>query len=364
MDRRDTITANDTVEIPRPQEIDADWVARALDGQVRPARVTVTPVGTGQLGETYRIGLDYDGGATGPASLIIKLAAADETSRETARAWQLYEREVRFYRELAPRAGIDTPHAYATGLAEDGRFFLLLEDLAPASAGDQIAGIADEDAHRAMREAARLHAAFWAQGEDPALGWLETGKQAQAFYGPTIFRSVWPGFRERYADMLHPDHVAVCDAFSELYDSYSSPLDRPRCVAHNDFRPDNMLFGKGADRRLTVVDWQSAGLGFNAVDVSYMIGGAFEPAARTEIEDALLETYHAEIVRQGVTTYTMADLREDYRHFTFAGINVAVGAAMLVKRTERGDRLFLTMLDRHVRHVLDTDALALLRERN
>ncbi len=52
----------------------------------------------------------------------------------------------------------------------------------------------------------------------------------------------------------------------------------------------------------------------------------------------------------------------DYRHFTFAGITVAVGAAMLVQRTERGDRLFLTMLDRHVRHVLDHDAVALLRE--
>ena len=65
-----------------------------------------------------------------------------------------------------------------------------------------------------------------------------------------------------------------------------------------------------------------------------------------------------------MSDYSQADLRQDYRHFSFAGINVAVGAAMLVKRTERGDRLFLTMLDRHVRHVLDSDALTLLRERH
>jgi hypothetical protein len=33
---------------------------------------------------------------------------------------------------------------------------------------------------------------------------------------------------------------------------------------------------------------------------------------------------------------------------------------MLVERTERGDRLFMTMLERHCQHVLDVDALAIL----
>ena len=74
----------------------------------------------------------------------------------------------------------------------------------------------------------------------------------------------------------------------------------------------------------------------------------------------MLRTYHAELIRLGITDYTLDELQQDYRHFTFAGINVAVGAAMLVQRTERGDRLFLTMLDRFVTHVLDHQALDLL----
>ncbi len=35
-------------------------------------------------------------------------------------------------------------------------------------------------------------------------------------------------------------------------------------------------------------------------------------------------------------------------------------ASMVVERTERGDRMFLTMLERNCTQVLDTDALAVL----
>jgi hypothetical protein len=39
---------------------------------------------------------------------------------------------------------------------------------------------------------------------------------------------------------------------------------------------------------------------------------------------------------------------------------MAIVSSMLVERTERGDALFMTMLQRHCQHVLDTDALAIL----
>jgi hypothetical protein len=353
--------------IPEPDSLDATWLCRALETagrDIRPSKVTVTPVGTGQLGDTYRLDLGYEKkGPRGPASLICKLAAADETSRATAKHWSLYVREVRFYRELAASARVDTPALYAGEVGPDGRFFLLLENLAPASAGDQMRGMPPKDIRVALREIAKLHAAFWGHGDRPGLEWVETGSLAQPFYAPEVIRAMWPGFRTRYQDRLRAEHIRVCDAFCELYDSYSRPLQRPRCVTHNDFRPDNILYGAPGNARLSVVDWQSAGLGFNAVDVAYMIGGAFEGDARRSLETGFLVEYHTELLRQGVTGYGFDDLQTDYRHFAFAGINVAVCAAMLVKQTERGDRMFLTMLDRHVQHVLDANSLALLRDR-
>jgi hypothetical protein len=35
---------------------------------------------------------------------------------------------------------------------------------------------------------------------------------------------------------------------------------------------------------------------------------------------------------------------------------MAVAASMMVARTDRGDRMFLTMARRHARHALDLDA--------
>jgi hypothetical protein len=346
--------------IPRPDAMTPAWLSAVLGDAglaVDIRSVAVAQVGAGQIGDTVRITPAY-GARRGPATLIGKFAALDPGSRHVARNWGLYAREVGFYARLAATAGIATPRCHGAVMGQDDDFVLLLEDCAPARPGDQIAGIAPADAHRAMREAARLHAAFWARGDDPALAWLDTGPLAQPFYDAAILRGTWPGFRDRYAGRLTDAMVTVCDRLAERYEDYSRPLNRPRCVTHNDFRPDNMLFGENG--ALHVVDWQSAALGYNAVDVAYLIGGAFAPEDRRAIEGELLAAYHAELCDRGVSDFTPADLAEDYRHFAFAGINVAVGAAMMVRQTERGDRMFLTMLDRHVAHVLDTGALGIL----
>lgn len=348
--------------VPRPESVDGEWLEAMMHRagySVDIAGVSVQSIGTGQIGDTARLTITYrNGSVPGPDTLVGKFSSTDPTSLQVAAAWSLYEREVRFYDELATSARITTPTYFGAQLDDAGDFALLLEDLAPAAPGDQFKGLKPDQAVRAVQEAARLHAAFWDQGESAALQWLDSGPLAQPFYAPDIFRSTWPGFFDRYHDQLTHEQRTVCDALAEGYDVYNAPRPRPRCVTHNDFRPDNMLLD---DSRLFVVDWQSVALGTNAVDIAYMVGGAFDSDARQTVEPALLAAYHDELLRQGVTGYLRDELDAEYRHFTFAGINVAVGAAMLVQRTERGDRMFLTMLDRHVSHVVDNDALSLLR---
>jgi hypothetical protein len=39
---------------------------------------------------------------------------------------------------------------------------------------------------------------------------------------------------------------------------------------------------------------------------------------------------------------------------------MAVGASMLVERTERGDAMFMVMAERHAQHALDLNAMSLL----
>jgi hypothetical protein len=121
--------------LPRPDQVDSSWLNTLLAGDPavgEVSAVTVTPVGAGQIGETARFTLSYAPGATGPATLIGKFASLDSASRDVARGWSLYERELRFYHELASRAGIATPRYHGARMGEDGSFVLLLEDLAPA----------------------------------------------------------------------------------------------------------------------------------------------------------------------------------------------------------------------------------------
>jgi hypothetical protein len=270
--------------LPRPAEVGPALIEELLaeaGHSVRLRGVRAEPIGTGQIGETARFHLDYQpGSTTGPATLVGKFASTDPTSLSVAATWSLYEREVRFYQELAGAARIALPTFYGARMDEGGGFVLLLEDCAPARPGDQFTGLAPAVASRAVREAARLHAAYWDRGDDADLAWLDTAARAQPFYTADVFRSAWAGFRDRYGDRLESEHRTVCDALAERYHAYDRALERPRCVTHNDYRPDNMLFDHA---RLVVVDWQSVALGYGAVDVAYLIGGAIRPrrAARS-----------------------------------------------------------------------------------
>ena len=134
---------------------------------------------------------------------------------------------------------------------------------------------------------------------------------------------------------------------------------RIKGLVHGDYRLDNMLFGRPGSRRdLTVVDWQTVTWGPAMTDVAYFIGCAVPIEDRRTHYDELLRAYH-----QGLgpdSSVTLDDVRDGVRHQSFAGVMMAVVSAMLVERTDRGDEMFLTMLDRHTSHVLDTGALDIL----
>ena len=149
--------AVDTVE-----QIDAQWLTAALDDHGIDATVrdvTSEPVGTGQMGSCFRLRIDYEAG-DGPQRLIVKLPAADPNIRAAGSLG--YRCETNFYREFAHLIKARVPQCFlsVTDEANNG-FTLLLEDLAPAQAGDQIAGCSIEEARAAAINVAGLHAPTW-----------------------------------------------------------------------------------------------------------------------------------------------------------------------------------------------------------
>ena len=147
------------VDIPKsPDDLSPEWLTAALQsGGARNANVAsfdYEPIaaGVGFLGKLGRLRLRHAEGGEGlPRTLIVKQPTQDAKSRQLAMMFRFYEREVCFYRDVGSAAGIRVPTMYF-GVADpkSGDFVMLMEDLAPARLGDQLAGCNAEDARSAV----------------------------------------------------------------------------------------------------------------------------------------------------------------------------------------------------------------------
>lgn len=351
-----------------PEQLTAGWLTDALrgSGHLPPGRavasVTRQPVGTGQMCDSVRLHLSYDGDTAAPATVVAKLPAADETSRATARSLRSYENEVRFYQQLAPDLPVRTPMVFHADIdVETASFVLLLEDLAPARQGDQLAGCTVEQAQVAVGELVRLHAPRWA---DPALDhieWLHRDPLTSRAFLAMLLPGLWDGFRERYAGDLGPEVHQAGDALFGAFDAYAHADTEPWTITHGDYRLDNLLFDPTpGGSPIAVVDWQTCTHGPALGDVAYFVGAGLTADARRPVEEDLVRGYHRGLLAAGVDGYGWADCWRAYRRGTWAGLVMAVAASMLVERTARGDQMFLTMAHRHSRHALDLEAPDLL----
>ncbi|HTI78504.1 MAG TPA: phosphotransferase [Mycobacterium sp.] len=345
--------------IERPADLTVDWLTEALGVPV--SGFTFERIGTGQMSECYRVELAYADGDSGPGSVVLKVAATDPVSRQTGHSLGLYEREVRFYTDIAP--GVDGPIApchHAAFNTETGAFHLLLGDAGPAVVGDEIRGATVEQAMLALSELGRVHAPLLGDTAMANADWLNReSPMNQALIG-----QLYAGFIARYRDRIAPEHREVCERLVASFDAYIAAEDaaqRAHGLVHGDYRLDNMLFGEpGADRPLTVVDWQTVTWGPAMVDVAYFLGCALADQPRRDHYDALLHAYHDALGPNA--TLSFDEVRDGVRRQSFFGVMMAIVSSMLVAQTERGDEMFMVMLERHCQHALDTDALATLPE--
>ena len=343
--------------VERPNDLTADWLTANL-GAGRVGGFAVERIGTGQMSECYRVALTYSAGA-GPASVVLKVAASDPVSRQTGLALGLYEREVRFYSEVAPRIGGPIAQCYhASYRPGSGVFTLLIDDAAPAEVGDELRGASIAEAKLALTQLGRLHAPLIGSESPLYAQWLNRETPVTQ----ALISHLFTGFADRYGESITDEQRLVCRRLVDTFDAYlaeESAPERVKGLVHGDYRLDNMLFGRpGSPRDLTVVDWQTVTWGPPMTDVAYFLGCALTVADRRAHYDELLRAYHRGLGPN--PPLTLEEVREGVRRQSFFGVMMAIVSSMLVERTERGDQMFLTMLDRHSSHVLDTDALDVL----
>ena len=356
-----------------PGEITEAWLTEALRGRGVISGATVASIeretlgeGAGFIGQLARLRLTYDGIADGaPLTMIAKMPAADAGARQVAAVYGLYEREYRFYRELADEVRFRTARCYyADGDAEQVRYVLLLEDLGEmGSPGDQVKGCTAEEMRTVLTQLALHHAGWWSSPRLDDITWLPLGTDLVIGAMVQVYPAVWEKALETMGAHMAPAIREVVPTLAARTTALmASFAEGPLTLAHGDFRLDNVFFGKpGSGYELAVIDWQSPNRGIGAYDIAYFLYGNVDIETRRAHEMEALRSYHRALADHGVTGYSFDQLTLDYRASLLASLAIfIVNAGTLDTANERGVALFEMFFDRLSAAIMDHNALELL----
>ena len=118
---------------------------------------------------------------------------------------------------------------------------------------------------------------------------------------------------------------------------------------------DNIFFDDAdAGGPAVVIDWQLAGKGCGAYDVSYLIGGALPAELPRETEQRLLRDYHDALVAGGVKDYGFARFVRDYERGLLSVMQTIATTDGVEMGDDRGVELIDVWMERlfaRARHV-------------
>jgi hypothetical protein len=359
-----------------PGALTPEWLTRALrtTGTITDARVTSCHIelfgeGKGFSGQIARIRLSYDiAGGSAPASMIAKFQVTplDPDIRAAVFHSRMYERELRFYRDVAQAIALRTPRMYYSALGpETVECVLLLEDLAPAQTLNILEGCTAEDAALVLRHLATFHAAWWEHPRLRVMDWLPAFDE-QAENDQRQYAQAWEVFLKKVGHLLPEGIVPLGARLKHHVVAVKRYLGQhPQTFLHGDFHLNNLLFDStpGA-RTLAVIDWQACSRGRATRDLAHFLITGLPPDRRRAHELDLLQQYHTILTEHGAREYSFEQCLHDYR-FTMLDelyFLVMVLAHVDFSVNEAAGRIRDMAIERVGAAILDHHAGELLRE--
>lgn len=335
-------------DVPRsPDEISPEWLTSALadSGVLAGASiVAVTPksigAGAGLFGQLARLQLTYDRDGDAPDSVIVKMPTTNAGNREIGNLFQFYEREGRFYEDVASSIEIRVPACYFTlmDVAND-EHLLLLEDMSlGATPGDEVAGCTLAQAEAAVNVLAKHHASWWESPKLDTLDWMPFVNAPVHQSAQNSYQQAWGPYCEFFGGDLSPyQHSAgerMQDKIIELLNLYER---KPRTIIHGDYRLDNLFFDHKDGSPVAAIDWQIASRGRGIFDVAYFIISSLEPDVRKANEMRLLQNWHDIVVDGGAKGYSFDEALYDYRRAVlYCNVYTVIGVGSMDAANERG----------------------------
>jgi len=182
----------------------------------------------------------------------------------------MFRNEVRFYREIAPVAGVRVPDCYRSEAGEDGTL-LVLEDLSAWQPG--------ADPVRAAKLLSELHQR-WSGLAAQRWPWLRP-VGAAADLVAELYRQTWPALAGR-AD-IPPGVLALARRLvdevcaSEQAIAGAGPL----TLVHGDASTANMR--TSTDGEIALLDWEDVSAAPGILDLAWLLVSSVEPARWDEV---------------------------------------------------------------------------------
>ena len=299
-------------------ELTPDWLTDALrpsgalgaGGRVTAVRADDIGTGVGVFGIIARLHLTYEGAPPdAPARLIAKIPTDAEANRQVGLVLRLYEREGRFYREVADSVSFRVPRCYLSEIdAEQGRFVILMEDMGHLEEGDQLAGITPARAGAVLDALAAFHAAWWESPRLAELDWVPV--QNDPIYVAAVPPIVSAGVAAlaRFDGTLPDGSMALAQrvdgAFVELTHRCAAG---PHTFVHGDARLDNLFFTPGTDE-FALIDWQLSLRNRGVYDLVWLLATSMNVEDQAVHVPELVRRYHRALEANGVR-WSFDDLR-------------------------------------------------------
>jgi len=286
-----------------PDELDNEWLSNALGRSVENFEIRPIGGGKGNLGDLVLVSLENG------EQVVAKFAANRQESLNAAKRSGLFEREIKFYHELAPKLDLRLPKLFASSYDPSSAYFImLLEYLEPVKDSDSISGIGVDHTRQVLEELSKLHT----QGKDLVdTPWVQTMVSQDRINNLTIMiERGWPVLQEMCGELVDPlKEINLLERFLETM-TYLNTLDRT--IVHGDVKPDNLVI---SNQGVVIIDWQGFGTGPPAWDIAYCMCQCLTTEERRLYESELLDSYPHDLV--------------GYKESLFFGIVIACALPLL-----------------------------------
>jgi len=361
----------------QPEQLTADWFTIALrdagvlapDRSVTSFDVSSVGEGIGLVGMVVRAALVYDGppGTGGPDSVVIKFSHPSKDNRAIGVGLRMYEREVRFFNEIAPGVDVPMPACYfAAIVSETGENIIVLEDMHRYRAGDQLAGATVEEAKMAIDAFVPLHAKFWGVSDadpGPLQGLMRIDTTFIEPFMPAVDMT-WERSLEQFSYCMTDDvRAAVPQYVAAMREIHREMGRRTMTAVHGDVKVDNLMFGDGDPglHPVILLDWQAIMISNPMHDAAYVLCQSLNVEDRRAHEDELIRYYYDLLTQSGVTNYSLEQCYEDHdiAALYFLAYAIIVGG-LWDGTSERGKRLAEVLLTRAANTITDRGLLRLI----